>query len=235
MVLLGTTINALAIIVGSIIGLKLTKIKEKVKVTVMEVIALSVVVMGISMGLKSENFLIVIGSLVIGAIIGERFDLELKLDSLGRWIEKKLGAKEEGTIVKGFVTTTIIYVFGALGIVGALDSGLRNDHSLLYTKSLLDGFSAIIFTSTLGIGVIFSSIPVFLYQGTIALLATVIMTLVPQTIMDMYIVEMTATGGVMILAIGLNILGITKVRVANLLPSLLVVAVIIVILEKIPY
>lgn len=227
MILLGTIVNAFAIIVGSLIGLKLTKINEKIKVSVMQSIGLCVVVMGISMGLKSENLLVVISSLVVGTIIGEKLDVDSKLNYLGGWIESKLGKNKEGTIVTGFVTTTIIYVVGAMAIVGALDSGLRYDHSVLYTKSLLDGFSAIIFTSTLGIGVIFSSIPVFLYQGTITILATLIVMLVPATLMNQYIIEMTATGGVMIVAIGLNILGITKVRVANFLPAIIVVAVII--------
>jgi uncharacterized protein len=227
MVLLGTIVNGLAIIIGSLIGTKLRNIPEKVKVTVMQAIALAVIIIGVGMGLKSENFLIVIGSLAIGAVLGERWDLEDKLNRLGKWLELKTGAKEQGSFAKGFVTATLIYVVGAMAIVGALDSGLRNDHAVLYTKSLLDGFSAILFTSTLGIGVLFSAFPVMIYQGTIAILATQITQFVPQEIMDAFIVEMTATGGVMILAIGLNILGITKIRVANLLPAILVVAVIV--------
>ncbi len=228
MILLGTVVNVLAIIVGSLLGMKLTTIGEKIKLSVMQVIGLCVVIMGINMGLKSENFLVVISSLVIGVIVGEKIDIESKLNKVGKWFETKLGKKGEGTFVTGFVTTTIIYVVGAMAIVGALDSGLRNDHSVLYTKSLLDGFSAIIFTSTLGIGVMFSSIPVFLYQGGITLLATLIVMVVPETLMNQYIIEMTATGGVMIVAIGLNILNLTKLRVANFLPAIVVVGVFIV-------
>ncbi|RXJ02834.1 DUF554 domain-containing protein [Anaerobacillus alkaliphilus] len=233
MVLLGTIVNGLAIIIGSLLGTQLRKIPEKVKVTVMQAIALAVIIIGIGMGLKSENFLIVIGSLAVGAVLGEKWDLEDKLNRLGRWLEAKTGAKEEGSFAKGFVTATLIYVVGAMAIVGALDSGLRNDHAVLYTKSMLDGFSAILFTSTLGIGVLFSAFPVMIYQGSIAILATQITQYVPQHIMDAFIVEMTATGGVMILAIGLNILGVTKVRVANLLPAILVVAVIVTVLNVI--
>ncbi|MFN7251980.1 MAG: DUF554 domain-containing protein [Anaerobacillus sp.] len=233
MVLLGTIVNGLAIIIGSLIGTKLRNIPEKVKVTVMQAIALAVIIIGVGMGLKSENFLIVIGSLAIGAVLGERWDLEDKLNRLGKWLELKTGAKEQGSFAKGFVTATLIYVVGAMAIVGALDSGLRNDHAVLYTKSMLDGFSAILFTSTLGIGVLFSAFPVIIYQGTIAVLATQITQFVPQEIMDAFIVEMTATGGVMILAIGLNILGVTKIRVANLLPAILVVAVIVSLLSLI--
>ncbi|OIJ21910.1 hypothetical protein BKP45_04280 [Anaerobacillus alkalidiazotrophicus] len=231
MALLGTVVNGLVIIVGSLIGTQLRNIPERVKVTVMQAIALAVIIIGVGMGLKSENFLIVIGSLSIGAILGERWDLEDKLNRLGKWLEMKTGAKEEGSFAKGFVTATLIYVVGAMAIVGALDGGLRNDHAVLYTKSMLDGFSAILFTSTLGIGVLFSAIPVMVYQGTIAVLATQIVHMVSQDLMDMFIVEMTATGGIMILAIGLNILGITKIRVANLLPAIIVVAIIVTILN----
>lgn len=225
MALFGTLINGLAIIIGSLIGTQLKNIPERVKVTVMQAISLAVIVIGIGMGLKSENILIVIGSLAVGALLGERWDLEGKLNFIGQWLEKKTGAKEEGSFAKGFVTATLIYVVGAMAILGALDSGLRNDHSVLYTKSMLDGFSAILFTSTLGIGVLFSAFPVMIYQGTIAILATQIVKFIPQEIIDTFIVEMTATGGVMILAIGLNILGITKIRVANLLPAILIVGV----------
>ncbi|MFC0471568.1 DUF554 domain-containing protein [Halalkalibacter kiskunsagensis] len=224
MVLTGTLVNGLAIIIASLIGLLVRNISEQMKTTTMQAIALAVVILGIGMALKSEQFLIVIGSLVIGGIIGEKVDLEARLARLGAWIETKVGAKEDGAIAKAFVTATLIYVVGAMAILGALDSGLRGDHSVLYTKSLLDGFSAIIFTSTLGLGVIFSAIPVILYQGGIALLATQINQFVPELLMNTFIVEMTATGGIMIIAIGLNILGILQVRVANLLPSIVVVA-----------
>ncbi|MCK0469797.1 DUF554 domain-containing protein [Halalkalibacter sp. APA_J-10(15)] len=230
MVLLGTIVNGLAIVVASLMGLLIRRIPDKMRETIMIAIALAVVVLGLDMALKSEQFLIVIASLVVGAIIGEILDLEGGLNKVGAWIEQRLGAAEEGSIAKAFVTTTLIYVVGAMAILGALDSGLRGDHSVLYTKSMLDGFTAMLFTSTLGIGVIFSAIPVVLYQGGIALLATQIYEYVPQALMDQFIVEMTATGGVMIMAIGLNIAGLLKVRVANLLPGIVVVAVIVTIL-----
>ena len=227
MVLTGTLVNGLAIMIASIIGLLVRNIPEQMKTTIMQGIALAVIVLGIGMGLKSEQFLIVIGSLVIGGIIGEKIDIEGRLNRLGAWIETKVGSNEDGAIAKAFVTTTLIYVVGAMAVLGALDSGLRGDHSVLFTKAMLDGFSAIIFTSTLGIGVIFSAIPVILYQGSIALLATQINQYVPAEIMEAFIVEMTATGGVLIIAIGLNILGLLHIRVANLLPSIGVVAVIV--------
>lgn len=227
MVLTGTIVNGLAIIIASLIGLLVQNIPDKMKKTIMQAIALAVMILGVGMSLKSEQYLIVIGSLVIGGIIGEKIDIEKRLNTLGYFIESKIGSKKDGGIAKAFVTTTLIYVVGAMAVLGSLDSGLRGDHSVLYTKSMLDGLSAVIFTSTLGIGVIFSAIPVMFYQGGIALLATQINDYVPVPLMDAFIVEMTATGGIMIIAIGLNILEVIQIRVANLLPSIVVVAIIV--------
>lgn len=231
MVLLGTIVNAMLIVIGSLLGKTLNRIPEGMKGTVMHGIGLAVIVLGLQMGFKSENFLFVILSLVFGAIIGEYFDLEGKLTQLGDWLEKKLGSKNgQGSISQGFVTATLIFVIGAMAIIGALDSGIRGDHDVLYTKGILDGFTALILTTTLGIGVLLSAIPVFIYQGLIALFATQINSIVPQVLMDNFIVEMTAVGGVMIFAIGLNMLGLTKIRVANLLPGIVVIGLIVTIM-----
>lgn len=225
MVLLGTVVNAAAILFGTFIGSFLTKIPDQMKNTVTKAIALAVVLLGIEMGMKSEQFLIVIFSLALGGVIGESFELEEKLNAAGNWFEKKSGKQTEGNIAKGFVTATLVFVVGALAIVGALDSGLRNDHTVLYTKAMLDGFFSILFTTTLGVGVMFSVIPVLLYEGGIALFATGIERWVPQPLLDLFISEMTSVGGIMILAIGLNLLEVTKIRTANLLPGIGVVAV----------
>ncbi|MFZ7942359.1 MULTISPECIES: DUF554 domain-containing protein [Bacillaceae] len=230
MFLLGTLVNGLLIIIGTLIGKLLNRIPEGMKVTVMYAIGLSVMVLGLQMGLKSENFLIVIISLVAGAVIGELLRLEDKLNDLGGWLERKVGSNGKGSISEGFVTATLIFVIGAMAILGALDSGIRGDHDVLYMKSLIDGFTALILTTTLGIGVIFSAIPVVLYQGSIALFATQIDRFVPQALMDQFIVEMTATGGVMIFAIGLNLTGMVKIKVANLLPAIVVTGIIVTII-----
>jgi uncharacterized protein len=237
MFLLGTLVNGGLIILGTLIGKLLHRIPESMKTTVMYAIGLSVIVLGLQMGLKSENFLIVIISLVMGAAIGELMQLEEKLNQLGLWLEKKmestpLGSSGKGSIAEGFVTSTLIFVIGAMAIIGALDSGIRGDHDVLYTKGLIDGFTSIILTTTLGIGVIFSSIPVILYQGLIALFATQIDRFIPQLLMDQFIVEMTATGGIMIFAIGLNLTGLVKIKVANLLPAIVVNGFIVAILYQ---
>lgn len=230
MFLLGTLVNGLLIVIGTLLGRWLNRIPEGMKMTVMYAIGLSVMVLGLQMGLKSENFLIVIISLVVGAVAGELLRLEDKLNDLGGWLERRVGSNGKGSISEGFVTATLIFVIGAMAIIGALDSGIRGDHDVLYTKSLIDGFTALILTTTLGIGVIFSAIPVVLYEGLIALFATQIDRFVPKELMDQFIVEMTATGGVMIFAIGLNLTGIVKIKVANLLPGIVVTGIIVTIL-----
>ena len=227
MVLLGTLVNAALIVAGTLLGLLFHRIPERMKETVTAAIGLAVVLLGVQMGMKSENFLIVIGSLVIGAALGEWWRLDEKLNEIGYRLERRIGGSGKSSIAEGFVTATLIFVIGAMAVIGALDSGLRGDHDVLYTKGLIDGFTSLVLASSLGIGVMFSAVPVLLYQGAIALLAIQIMKFIPESLMDSFILEMTATGGVMIAAIGLNLAGITKIRVANLLPGIVIVAVIV--------
>ncbi len=233
MFLLGTLVNGLLIMIGTFLGRLLNRIPDGMKTTVMYAIGLSVMVLGLQMGLKSENFLIVIISLVLGAAIGEWIKLDERLNNVGKWLERKVGSKGKGSISEGFVSATLIFVIGAMAIIGALDSGIRGDHDVLYTKSIIDGFTALILASTLGIGVIFSVIPVVVYEGLIALFATQINQLIPKMLLDQFITEMTATGGIMIFAIGLNLIGLTKVKVANLLPGIVVVAIVVTILYNV--
>lgn len=225
MILLGTIVNGIAIILGAVIGRLLSGIPAGIRQTVMQAIGLAVVLLGITMSLESKNFLLLIVSLVIGSIVGELMHIEASLNRAGKWLEKKVGGNKDGSIATGFVTATLVYCIGAMAVLGAMDSGLRNNHDILYTKALLDGFSAIIFTSTLGIGVAFSAIPVVLYQGAIALLSTQIYSLVSQSMLDAILVEVTAVGGIMIVAIGINILELKKINVANMLPALVVAAI----------
>lgn len=226
MVLLGTLVNAILIVVGSIIGRLLKGIPENMKQTVMYAIGIAVIVLGIQMGIESNNFVLVIVCLVFGGVIGEWIDLDKWLNRLGQYIESKFDTKKQGgSIAQGFVTGTLIFVIGAMGVIGALNGGLQNDHELLISKGIIDGFTSIILAATLGIGVILSAIPVAIYQGLIALFATQITKLIPEAALELFLQEMTATGGIMIIAIGLNLLGLTKIRVANLLPSLVVVGI----------
>jgi uncharacterized protein len=229
MVLFGTLINGLCIIIGSLFGLIFTKVPERMKTTIMNGIGLTVVLIGLQMAFSSENMIIILLSLLTGAIIGELLRLEDRLNSCGKWIEGNFSKQNSAnySIAQGFVTASLIFVIGAMAVLGALDSGLRNDHEILITKGVIDGFTALVLTTTLGIGVIFSIIPVVLYQGLIAIFATQIDTLLPSQFLNQYITEMTATGGLLIFALGLNLLQITKIRVANLLPSIITVGIIL--------
>jgi len=232
MILFGTAVNALLIMIGSIIGRFLGNMPEKMKSTTLSIIGLSVALLGIQMGLESDNFIVLIISLVVGAVIGEWIDLDSLFNRFGKWVESKLTKNKDSNsnIAEGFITASLIFVIGSMGIIGALDSGLRNDHDVLITKGIIDGFTSIILTSTLGMGVLLSAFPVFFYQGFIAIFSGLISKYIPEEALNLFIQEMTATGGVMILAIGLNIAGLTKIRVANLLPGIVVVAVMIAIL-----
>lgn len=235
MVLTGTLVNAAAIVAGGLIGSNIKGIRDEMGKTVLQGLSLAVLLLGIMMGMKSNQFLIVISSLVLGGILGEWWSIEQKLNQLGQWIEKKTSAGGEGKIAVAFVTTTLVYCVGSMAILGSLDSGLRNDHQILYTKAMLDGFSAVIFASTLGIGVVYSAIPVLIYQGLIAISSTFISTYIEPVLLEKIIQEITATGGILIMAIGLNILEIVKIRVANLLPAILVAGFIVPLVEWITY
>jgi len=234
MVLLGTLINALLIIAGALVGRIFKNIPESMKSTVLSIIGLAVALLGIKMGFESDNFIILVISLVVGTVIGEWLDIDKQMNRLGQWVEslfsKKRTDNNQINIAEGFVTASLIFVVGSMAVIGALDSGLSNDHNVLITKGIIDGFTSIILASTLGIGVLLSSIPVFVYQGLIALFAGAISSFIPDRALQMFITEMTAVGGVMIFAIGLNIAGLTKIKAANLLPGIVVVGVMVAIL-----
>ncbi|MGV8148139.1 MAG: DUF554 domain-containing protein [Alkaliphilus sp.] len=216
--MLGTIVNAIAIIVGGLLGVLLKKgIPPNYKNTIMQGIALSVFVIGMAGALKSNNILLVIFSLSIGSIVGEKLKIENKLEQAGNWLESKLSSKY-GNVAKGFVTASLVYCVGAMAIVGSLESGMTGEHSTLFAKSLLDGISSILFASTLGIGVVFSSIAVFIYQGTITLFASLIGGLLTEAV----ILEMSAVGGILIMGISINILEIKKISVGNMLPAMFI-------------
>lgn len=213
--MLGTIVNVLSIVAGSIVGVILKKgIPDRVKATLMQAMGMAVLIIGTSMALKTKNVLVVLISLVLGGIIGETLNIEKKLNQIAKLFEEKIGEKS-GDFSKGFVTASLVYCVGAMAILGSLESGLSGNHTTLYVKSVLDGTTSIMFSSSMGIGVMFSAIPVFVYQGTITLGATFVKTFLNDNVIR----EMTATGGILILGIGLSILEIKNIRVANLLPA----------------
>src|SRR5690625_2243470 len=173
MVLFGTIINGVFIILGSIIGLFLTKIKEKYKETIVQGIGLTVILIGLQMALQVESIIIVLISMLVGTLIGEFLRLEDMVNRFGNWIGSRFVTNKNGVnISQAFVTASLLFVVGAMAILGALDSGLRGDHEILYIKSILDGFASFVLSATLGFGVILSIIPLAIYQGSIALLAS---------------------------------------------------------------
>ncbi|NQX71516.1 DUF554 domain-containing protein [Paenibacillus alba] len=230
MALWGTIVNAIAIIIGGLLGMMLPRISEGIKNTVMQGLGLAITVLGITMALKSNQIVLIIMSVVIGGILGELLRIEYRLEQLGDWLQSALRKGDSSTapgsrISEGFVTCTLIYCIGAMAILGPLDGGLRHNHDILYTKSLLDGFLSIIFASTLGVGVVFSAGSVFLMQGAIALSATLIAMAFSQASLDAMIVQITAVGGILVIGVGMNILQIKKINVANMLPALVIAAI----------
>lgn len=217
--MLGTIVNSLTVILGCTIGLIVkNRLTTKISDTIMSGLALSTMYIGISGALNGGNTLIIVISIAIGGIIGEIIDIDKWLNNLGYYIERKFKRNKEDdvSIAEGFISSSLLFCVGAMTIVGALESGLRGNHELLFTKSILDGISAIIFTSSLGIGVIFSSITVFIYQGLITIGAGLLSGILSTEV----ITNMSSVGGVIILGLGLNMIGVTKIKIANLLPSI---------------
>lgn len=217
--MLGTIINFLSIILGGFVGLLLKgKLSEKISTTIVNGLALCVIYIGINGVLKSTNTLLIVISIALGALIGEVIDIDKRINKLGLNLEKKFKNSSHGSISEGFVTSTLLFCVGAMAIVGSLDSGLQGNHTIIYTKSILDGISSIIFASSLGIGVLLSSISVLLYQGMIVLGSSALTDLLTPEV----IAEISAVGSLLILGLGLNMLGIVKIKVANLLPAMLI-------------
>ena len=218
----GTLVNSAAILVGAASGLLLQKgVAVRYQKSIMQALALSVLVIGFQMAGKSQNILIVILSLAIGTLLGEWLNLDGRINQFGVELGERFAGGDADRFGDGFVTASLMYCVGAMAIVGALQDGLTGDSSTLYAKSLLDGTSAIVFASALGSGVLFYAISVFVYQGTITLLASV----VSDWLSPAMIAEMTAVGGILIIAIALNMLEIVKIRVACLLPSIIMALV----------
>ncbi len=216
--MLGTIVNAAAIVAGGLAGMLLKGgIPEKINDTIMKGIGLCVILIGISSALEVENTIVVILAMVIGGVAGELIDIDKRLNNLGDRVETMLKGKG-GKVSEGFVTATLVYCIGAMAVVGSLESGITGNHQTLFAKSVLDGVSSIVFASSLGIGVALSSISVFIYQGIITLAASSLQ----GVLVDSVINNMSAAGGLMIMAIGFNMLGITKIKIANLLPGILV-------------
>lgn len=216
--LLGTIVNFAAIILGSLIGILLKGgVPEKISTTIMQGLALCVIYIGVSGAIKGSNVILIIISIVIGGFLGELVDIDNLLKKLGDKIENKFKGKGV-KVSEGFVTASLLFCVGSMAIVGSLESGLEGNNKILFAKSMLDGIASIIFSSTLGIGVMLSSISVLLYQGIITIAASALKVILIQSV----ITDMTAIGSLLIIGIGFNMLEISKIKVANLLPAVFI-------------
>ena len=216
--MIAQVVNGVAILIGALIGNMLRGgISERFRNVLMQAMALAVMLIGVTGAIKTTDALIVVISLAIGSVIGEGVNIEKRLEGMGDALKSRIKGAE-ATFTEGFVSASLIFCVGAMAIVGSLDAGLRGEYSTILTKSLIDGITAAMLASTLGIGVAFSGLAVFLYQGLITLLAGLLQPLLTDAI----ITEMSAVGGLLIFAIGINMLGLTKVRVGNMLPAIFV-------------
>lgn len=214
----GVLTNVAAILVGGSVGLLLgQKVNVRFQKTMTQGLALCILLIGLSGALDGTDTIGAIVCMVLGAIIGEALDIERRLDGLGEWVQRRM--KGHGSNVsQGFVTASLLFCVGAMAVVGSLDAGLSGKYDTLFAKSILDGVSALLFATTLGVGVLFSAAPILIYQGAIALLAGLMQPLLSDAVVAL----MSGTGGLLIAGLGLNMLGIEKIKVGNLLPAIFV-------------
>lgn len=218
--MLGVLVNVGTVLVGSLVGLFLKRgIPEKITEALMTGIGLCTVFIGISGALQGENTLVLILSMAIGTVIGTLLDIDKQLNRLAAYVEARFKQKDgQVTVAEGFVTASLLFCVGAMTIVGSLQAGLTGDCETLYTKATLDLISSCVLAASLGIGVLLSDIFVFIFQGGLVLLAG----LLAPFLTDYAIGEMTCAGSVLIIALGLNLIGVTKIKVANYLPVILI-------------
>jgi uncharacterized membrane protein YqgA involved in biofilm formation len=227
--MIGTLLNILTVLVGGSLGLLFgARLPERLKATITAGMGLFVVGIGLQMFLKTGNAIIVLGSLLLGALLGEWWGIEDGLQRLGQFLERRFGAAEVASassrFVRGFLTASLLFCVGPLTILGSIQDGLTGDYSLLAVKSVLDGFGALAFASSLGVGVLFSTLVILVYQGGITLLAAQLNSVVTQSMLN----ELTATGGVILVGLAISsLLEIKKIRTGNFLPALAVAPLIV--------
>lgn len=213
---MGTIINVIAILIGGALGLLFRKgFPERIAQTALQVMGLFSLVIGVSMALQGQELIMVLISLAFGAMLGEWINIEGHLDRLGVWLEKRFNLTRESP-AKGFIYTSLLFCVGSMAIVGSITDGLKGDRSILVTKAMMDGIISIPFAANMGIGVLGSAVPVLLYQGGLTLLASKLQSLFTPVMIR----ELTSVGGVIVMGIGVNILGLQKIRVGNLIPAL---------------
>ncbi len=215
MILLGSLVNGGAIVVGGLVGMFAGKLlPERLRTSVMAALSLMTIGIAVPGLLKSSNALIPIISMVIGTIIGELLNIDAAVNKLGENLQKRFSGSR---VTEGFVTGSLVFAIGALAVMGPLQSGLQHQHDLLFSKSVIDGVASIVFASTLGLGVALSGLMVFAVEGSIALLASVVAPYLGEAVVN----EITFVGSLLIVGISLNLLDITKLRILNMVPAIL--------------
>lgn len=216
---MGTIINVGAIILGGLIGLILRgRFPERITQTALQVMGLFTILVGIQMALQGQEPILILISLASGAILGEIIRIEDGLEHLGKWIETQLKVTE-GSPAKGFIYASLVFAVGSMAIVGSIADGVKGDHSILVTKSMMDGIISIPFAAGMGPGVLGSAVTILVYQGSLTLLARGLQSFFSPAV----ITELTAVGGILVIGIGINILGLQKIKVANFLPALAII------------
>jgi uncharacterized membrane protein YqgA involved in biofilm formation len=221
--MIGTYVNTIAIIAGSLIGLTLkNKFPDRVKDTVIHGVGLVTLFMGMQMALKTENLLVMIFSVLVGAVIGESFNIDLALKKAANYVKSRFKS-EDSKYAEGLITAFLIFSIGSMAITGAIEDGMNHNPTILYAKSILDFFMSISLSSVFGLGVLFSSIPLLIYQGSITLAATFSAGFFSEIVIN----EISGVGGILLLGLGLTLLEIKEIKIANLLPSLVIVPILL--------
>jgi uncharacterized protein len=225
--MIGTFVNVGAIVGGSLVGILIgAKLPERMRNTVMHGLGLICLLIGLQMAMQTKNILIVLGALLLGAILGEALRIEETFQRTGAFLQSILARGGESRLAEGFVTASLIFCVGPMAILGSIQDGLTGDFRLLAVKSMLDGFASIAFAASLGGGVLLSAVPILLYQGGLTLFASIL----SSVLTDPMIVEMTATGGLIIVGISLRLLNVKELRLASFLPALALAPLIVVII-----
>jgi len=225
--MIGTSINIAAILAGSLAGTSVgSRLPERIRSTVLNGLGLLTILIGLQMALETKNILIVMGALLSGGMVGELLRISDGLDRLGNFLQSTLAESGSRNFGEGFVTASLVFCVGPMAVLGSIQDGLTGDYRLLAIKSMLDGFAAIAFSASLGWGVACSAMSILLYQGAITLFAGML----SKVLSDPMITEMTATGGLLIMGIGLKLLNLKDVRLANFLPALAIAPLIVLII-----
>jgi uncharacterized protein len=221
--LVGTLINIATVLIGGTLGTVLgNRLPDKMRQTVVFGLGLVTAIVGMQAALGTNNVLLIMGSVLFGGILGEWARIEDGLEALGRWLEGRFGGQDERSITRAFVTASLVFCVGPLTVVGSIQDGLTGDYSLLAIKSVLDGFAALAFAATMGPGVLLSIVTIVVLQGGLSLASMSVGGILGEvTRQTPWVVEMTAAGGVLMLGISLMLLELKKIRVANMLPAVL--------------